>query len=371
MFAAAAIHVGTASTWMGEKERTESGAYIEAGGHRINHVVLASIQDASRATGISFGYLMAQAGRESAFRSDAGSRLSSAAGLYQFTAPTWIMLVKEHGAAHGLGEYADKIRRGDDGRLTAPPAVRSRILELRRDARLSALMAGEYAKDNRSFLEHRLGRRINTTDLYFAHFLGPYGALRFLKARAEDPAQPAIDVVTAAAARNNAQIFYERRKARSVAAVYDRVRHHIDRPIEAYAHLEEARAWAAAWTETIETGTNRLVGAVPAPGRKPGLAQMIQLAELEPPPAPTAKDFGRSARQELDADVAALVAALPDELPPAPQLAALELDHIAVSAARIRGQMPPPAGAVVPAAAGTGPLRWLFGSLRTLLGESA
>lgn len=360
-FAAVALHLGTASPWLGEVERVPDGPVIEVGGHRINHLVLASIQDASRATGISFGYLMAQAGRESAFRSDVGSRLSSAAGLYQFTAPTWLMLVKEHGARHGLGEAAARIGRGRDGAYTAPPAVRAKLLELRRDPRLAALMAGEYAKDNREFLERKLGGRVTTTELYLAHFLGPYGALRFLEARAEDPHQPATAAVTAAAARNNAPIFYERRKARSVAAVYEKIRGHIERPIAVYAHLEDARAWAAAWTETIETGAHHLVGAVPPPARKPATEPRIEIAiAVEPPPPPAREEF-----------LAAATDAEPPEIAPAPDAdpTALDLDGAAVSAARLHGPLPPPAGAIVPAVAGTGPLRWLAGSLRTLFGQ--
>lgn len=278
--AAVAVHVGTTSPWGGDSK--DARGYVDAAGHRIPHVVLASIQDASRQTGISFGYLMAQAGRESAFRSDAGSRLSSAAGLYQFTASTWLMMMKEHGAAYGYGELADKIghRRGEfvvDG-----PGNRTRILELRRDARLSALMAGEYAKDNRNFLEQKLGRKVNTADLYLAHFLGPAGALRFLQALARDPQQPADGAITANAARNNATIFYDsRRHVRSVAAVYDVIRTTIDRPAQAYAHLEDARAYAAAWTENIETSTDRVVGAVPPPAAKPAEPAPVAVAQAE------------------------------------------------------------------------------------------
>ena len=43
-----------------------------------------TIQAASETTGVSFSYLMAQAGKESAFRTEVGSHASSAAGLFQF-----------------------------------------------------------------------------------------------------------------------------------------------------------------------------------------------------------------------------------------------------------------------------------------------
>ena len=69
--------------------------------------VLSGIRRASAASGIDFGYLMAQAAQESGFRTDAKASTSSAAGLFQFVDGTWIYLMRRHGGKHGV---ARKVR---------------------------------------------------------------------------------------------------------------------------------------------------------------------------------------------------------------------------------------------------------------------
>lgn len=189
------------------------------------------IRSASRATGVSFEYLMAQAGKESAFISDAKSTLSSAAGLFQFTKGTWLELIKLHGAAHGLAEEAAQIERTPHGDyVVADAGQRQKILALRRDPALSSLIAGEYAKDNKHWLEKSLHRHVGSTELYLAHFLGPAGAVKLLKARAEDPTQSAADLVPQAAAKNKTMFFEADHSAQSVATLYDRVRQVMENP---------------------------------------------------------------------------------------------------------------------------------------------
>ncbi|OIR07922.1 hypothetical protein GALL_97850 [mine drainage metagenome] len=197
------------------------------------------VQQASRHTGISFGYLMAQAGKESGFHSNSQSRVSSAAGLYQFTRGTWLQLMKEHGAALGLSDLAEHIHCTHRGEYAVSDAVtRQHILDLRRDPRLSAMMAGEYAKDNKHWLERALGHPVNATDLYMAHFLGPGGAARILRARAEDPHQSAAALLPAAA-RKNPSVFYDHgHKPKSVAEFYARIDASIEKPMLQYARLD-------------------------------------------------------------------------------------------------------------------------------------
>jgi hypothetical protein len=205
--------------------------------------VVSHIQDASKDTGVSFSYLMAQAGKESSFKTEAGSRGSSAAGLFQFTKSTWLSLIKTHGAAHGLSDLADHIYRTTKGDYTVDDATeRQHILDLRRDPQLSSMLAGEYAKDNKARLEKALGRPVDSTDLYMAHFLGPHGAVKVLKAKADDPGQPAAPLLPHAAQKNGT-VFYNRdHSARSVSAVYDSIRHAIERPMKQYAQLEQPSA---------------------------------------------------------------------------------------------------------------------------------
>jgi len=193
--------------------------------------VAQNIRSASTATGVSFDYLMAQANRESAMAPDAKSRVSSAAGLFQFTKGTWLQLIKLHGAKHGLAEMAEQIERNGRGEyVVADAEARQKILALRRDPALSSLIAGEYAKDNKHWLEKSLGRHVGSTELYLAHFLGPGGAVKLLKARAENPEQPAAELVPQAAVKNQTMFYDSHHGAHSVAMLYDRVRQVMENP---------------------------------------------------------------------------------------------------------------------------------------------
>src|SRR3546814_1953954 len=64
--------------------------------------VRSAIAQASRRTGMDFGYLYKQARIESGLRPDAKARTSSATGLYQFIDQSWLAALKRHGAKHGL-----------------------------------------------------------------------------------------------------------------------------------------------------------------------------------------------------------------------------------------------------------------------------
>src|SRR5437868_1566523 len=64
--------------------------------------VTAAIQLASARTGVQFDYLLNQARIESSLNPEARARTSSATGLFQFIEQTWLGMVKQHGAAHGL-----------------------------------------------------------------------------------------------------------------------------------------------------------------------------------------------------------------------------------------------------------------------------
>jgi len=193
--------------------------------------VTSNIRSASQQTGVSFDYLMAQANKESAMTSDAKSHKSSAAGLFQFTQTTWLALIKRHGAQHGLGAFADMIEKTPKGDyVVSDPEQRQHILALRKDPALSSLIAGEYAKDNRHLLEKSLGRKVGSTELYLAHFLGPAGAVKLLRAKDENPEQPAADLVPTAAAKNQRMFYDTDHSAQSVASLYDRVRQVMENP---------------------------------------------------------------------------------------------------------------------------------------------
>ncbi|MEM6781775.1 MAG: transglycosylase SLT domain-containing protein [Pseudomonadota bacterium] len=133
--------------------------------------VVQAIQTASYKTGVDFAYMVQQAAAESSFNPAAKARTSSATGLYQFIESTWMHMMDKHGAKYGIDTSQS----------------RSELLALRKDPELASLMAGEFARENKEFLETHVGGDIGPTEMYFAHFLGASGAAGFLKAMQNDP----------------------------------------------------------------------------------------------------------------------------------------------------------------------------------------
>jgi soluble lytic murein transglycosylase-like protein len=119
--------------------------------------VVAALQKAAAKTGSDFHYLLGTAMRESSLKPNAQSSTSSATGLFQFIDQTWLGLVKEHGAQHGLGNLAAAITKQPDGRYRADTEVKQNILALRKDPEVCALMAGEHAKSTQGALARRSG----------------------------------------------------------------------------------------------------------------------------------------------------------------------------------------------------------------------
>lgn len=266
------------------------GAHLLVGGYRIDHKVLSSIQDASRKTGVSFSFLMAQAGRESAFNAQAANRRSSASGLYQFTNGTWLEVMKKHGAAHGYADLAAAIKvTGDGDYEVTDPAQFKRIQDLRRDPGLSAVMAGEYANDNRAILEDRMGRPVNSADLYLAHFLGPQGATHFLKAMEANPHRPAANFVPTAA-HVNPRVFNTHGRPADLATVYGRIRGVVENARH-YTHLEGVPAWEAMFTENISLRPTFASAQQPQPA-PPNAWMQPEMDEIERQPV-TAGDSER------------------------------------------------------------------------------
>ncbi len=179
----------------------------------------AAVRSAAARTGTDFSYLLAQARLESGLNPAAKARTSSASGLFQFTAATWLDTVRKHGAEHGLGWAADAIA---SGAARSGSAARATILALRDNADAAALMAGEFAADNGAALAGTLDRSVDATDLYMAHFLGTGGATKFLKALQNSPGMAAASLFPAAAMANRAVFFARDGAARSLAEVHAR-----------------------------------------------------------------------------------------------------------------------------------------------------
>ncbi len=226
--------------------------------------VQTAIATASRKTGIDFNYLLGQAQVESGLRADARAGTSSATGLYQFIEQSWLGVVKQHGAEHGLGWAADSIKQTSTGRYVVSDAgTRQAILGLRSDPQVSALMAAEHAADNKAALEQSLGRPATGTDLYMAHFLGLGGADKFLSHLAANPDRSGASLFPAAARANRSIFFAGNGQPRSLSEIYSRFAGKLDKGAAAVGATglasdgvdagfdAAARAWSDGGNEVI------------------------------------------------------------------------------------------------------------------------
>ena len=186
----------------------------------------AAIRLGSVRTGVDFAYLMKLAATESNFDPQGKAPTSSASGLYQFTRDTWLNVIKQHGKDYGLlAEYADKIdykvyRSGYRRPIVSDEASYQHLLALRKNPRLSAIMAAESVLDHRQHLTEELGREPSDTDLYFSHFLGLENATTFLRSREETPHTHAKTLFPEAAESNRDIFHRETNEPRTVNEVY-------------------------------------------------------------------------------------------------------------------------------------------------------
>lgn len=208
-------------------------------GHELSDNIMRNLHEAAKETGVGFDFLVAQASVESGFQGQARAGQSSAAGLFQFTAPTWLQMMYDHGAKYGYADLAKAVRFTRQGGITVDDKeTERRILALRENDRLSALFAAEYAKSNAHLLAEATGHKATALELHLAHLLGPTGAIRFLKAHDANEKQTAAKVLPEAA-RFNPNLFYGRgRTAQSVAAVYRKIQERFDVPLRQMAQLE-------------------------------------------------------------------------------------------------------------------------------------
>ncbi len=223
-----------------------AGSHI---GHRYQGVasneVISAVQNASAKTGADFSFLMAKASAESGFNPTAKAAHSSARGLYQFVSNTWLHMMKNYGAKFGLGHYADQIQIKNGKACVGDCKARDAILNLRNDPKISALMAGAYTTENKSYLKTHTTSQVGPTELSIAHFLGAGGAAKFLNDRAQNG-----DASAAAAfpeeAKHNKGVFYDAQgNARSFDQIYAMFGHKFTGGNSAASHSASASTSAA------------------------------------------------------------------------------------------------------------------------------
>jgi hypothetical protein len=84
---------------------------------------------------------------------------------------------------------------------------RQRILDLRREPYISALLAAEMLKRDTLRLEKAMGRHLTGGEIYLIHFLGPDAAQTFIETMEETPSAKAAELLPRPAQANR-PIFY-------------------------------------------------------------------------------------------------------------------------------------------------------------------
>jgi hypothetical protein len=199
---------------------------LQFGAMRVQRWIVETIVKASEVTGSDPVYMMALADKESSFIPANKASTSSAEGLFQFISSTWLQMVRTYGAKHGLADEAKAIESVKGKLQVRDEEIRDRILRLRRDPYLSALMAGEMMKRDRALIERKIGRQLDRSEYYLAHFLGADSAGK-LMALVDDNSTQSASSAFPAAAKANKSLFYAKdgRKTRnlSVAEVYNKL----------------------------------------------------------------------------------------------------------------------------------------------------
>jgi hypothetical protein len=175
---------------------------------KIRRHIVQTIVRAAQAVQTDPVLLMAVADKESSFITAVQAKTSSATGLYQFIERTWLGVVRDFGARYGLEKEAALVGSdANDRPVITDGAERARVLDLRRDPYLSALMAGEMLKRDATRISARIGRELTLGEVYLAHFLGASDAEEFLDTVVNKPAAAAAGLLPGPA-RANRSIFF-------------------------------------------------------------------------------------------------------------------------------------------------------------------
>src|SRR4051812_3131427 len=221
---------------------------------RVPRWLAEAVVRAAQVTGVDPAYMMALADKESSLLPDNKARTSSAEGLFQFVESTWLEVLRRYGPKHGYAAEAEAIQIAQGRPVLSDSNERERILNLRRDPYLSALMAGEMITTHREILAGKVARDPSFAELYMAHFLGVNGASRFVALLSDTPGKRASEAFPRAA-KANRQLFFasktdvaRKRKALTVTEVQGQLDAIIAQRVAKYASIRGGLALIAVAT---------------------------------------------------------------------------------------------------------------------------
>lgn len=225
-----------------------SDPMLRFGQMRVRQSVIDTVLHASIATDVDPVYMMALADKESSFAPAVRASRSSAEGLFQFLEGTWFEAIRTFGPRHGLTAEARLVTLVDGRPTVTDPQARARLLALRRDPFVSAVLAAEMKRRDATRVAAAIGRPLTEGEFYLMHFLGRDGATRFLRLRDQEPNSSAAQAFPAAA-RANRSLFYDlsgrRAQPVTIAVFAQRLDDMIARRVDRYGIIRSAAGSAA------------------------------------------------------------------------------------------------------------------------------
>jgi hypothetical protein len=220
-----------------ESDQPALAATLTLGGAKVSRTLVETVIRAAEAIDVDPVYMLALADKESSFSAEAKAGTSSAEGLFQFVNSTWLEMIRSHGARHGYEAAAAAVETVRGELTITNDVMREWVLGLRRDAYLSAVMAGEMLKRDRAKVERRIGRDLSRSEYYLVHFLGAASAGKLMEIVNGKPKQSA-PAAFPQAARANKTLFFTREGRRTrhltVGEVYTRLDRMIDMRLDRY-----------------------------------------------------------------------------------------------------------------------------------------
>ena len=211
---------------------------LKFGPMHVRRDLVETVVRAAQQTAFDPAVLMAIADKESSFSAGVKAQTSSASGLFQFIDTTWLRVVRQFGASHGLEREAAEVEGPDDRPAIADPQERERVLAIRNQPYLAAVMAAEMLKFDGGQVAKVVGRSLTAGETYLTHFLGTKDANRFLSSYDEEPKSSAAQLLKRPARANRPIFFAHTRggaKALSVANVHDKFEEMMGTRVDRYA----------------------------------------------------------------------------------------------------------------------------------------
>jgi hypothetical protein len=155
---------------------------------RVPRWLADTVVRAAQTTNTDPTVLLALADKDSGLLpSRAEAQTSSAQGLFQFGEGTWLEVLRRYGPKHGYRAEAKAIHVVRGRPVVASSTERERILRLRRDPYLSALMTGEMITTHRQIRAGKVARDPAFAELYMAYALSVNGTSRFMELLRDRP----------------------------------------------------------------------------------------------------------------------------------------------------------------------------------------